>query len=158
MYKVCSSAWWISSIPDHWAGFSIRTSGQQTLLATLHELCRLLWLLIRIYIKCNEWHARFFLQKLYFIQPSLCSLVSVSTIVVINWETHFRGPNFKNLSGGAHSCTTPPQQSCLWVELYLCCLVLKFCLPIQFLLKTLTEVMVYQRNWCINTQSGFICS
>ena len=101
---------------------------------------------------------KIFLQKLYFIQPSLCSLVSVSTIAVINWETHFRGPNFKNLSGGAHSCTTPPQQSCLWVELYLCRLVLKFCLPIQFLLKTLTEVMVYQRNWCINTQSGFICS
>ena len=39
---------------------------------------------------------------------SLCSLVSVSTNGVINLEMHFRDPNFENLPGGAHSCTSPP--------------------------------------------------
>lgn len=75
MYIVCSSPWSTSLIYNHWARFSLRAGDQWILLATWHEFCRLLWL--RTWVKCNEWHERLFLPKLYFIYLSLSSLVSV---------------------------------------------------------------------------------
>lgn len=57
-------------------GFSIRAGSPGNSPATA------LW--SRTCIKCNEWHEIFFLQNLWFIYPSLYSLVFVSTNGAIN--------------------------------------------------------------------------
>ena len=53
-----------------------------------------------------------------------------------------RGPNYKILPGGACSCTPTPR-SCLWIDLYPHCLLLKCCRLFRFLLKTLAVCIKY---------------